>query len=43
MSKSNIKNNSNGNGKSFLISKNKTSRFSAAPTVLPISDTLRVS
>jgi len=30
MSKSNVKNNNNGNRNGFLISKNKTSRFSAA-------------
>jgi hypothetical protein len=29
MSKGNVKNNSNGNSNSFLISKNQTSRFSA--------------
>jgi hypothetical protein len=42
MSKSNVKNNSNGNSKNFLISKNKTSRFSAARRPCP-SRTLYVS
>jgi hypothetical protein len=42
MSKNNGKNNSNSNTKNFLISKNKTSRFSAALTVMP-SQTLYVS
>ena len=41
MSKSNVK--SNGNSNSFLISKNKTSRFSAASRASLTSDILRVS
>jgi hypothetical protein len=41
MSKSNSNNKSNG--KSFLRSKIKTTRFSAASTASQISDTLRVS
>ena len=43
VSKSNGNTKSNSNSNSFLISKNKTSRFSAAPEGSVISDTLRVS